>query len=58
MKQSFVDHYNHRRHLESLNNVTPADVYFGHDKAILKQREKIERKTLETWRLHHRRHAA
>jgi putative transposase len=52
----FVDHYNHQRYHESLNNVTPADVYFGRDKAIL--RERIKRKTLETRRLHHRQRAA
>jgi hypothetical protein len=40
------------------SHVTPADVYFGRDKAILKQRERIKRKTLETRRLHHRQHAA
>nr|WP_139250706.1 IS3 family transposase [Litoreibacter ascidiaceicola] len=56
--EAFVDHYNHLRYHESLNNVTPADVYFGRDKAILKQRERIKRKTLETRRLHHRQRAA
>ena len=35
--EAFVDHYNHRRYRESLNNVTPSDVDFGRDKAILKQ---------------------
>lgn len=48
---AFVDHYNHQRYHESLNNVTPADVYFGRDKAILEQRDRIKRKTLEARRL-------
>jgi len=52
--EAFVDYYNHQRFHESLNNVTSADVYFGRDKAILQQCERIKRKTLETRRLHHR----
>ena len=56
--EAFVDHYNHQRYHEGLSNVTPADVYFGRHKVILQQREKIKRKTLETWRLHHRQRAA
>lgn len=56
--EAFVDHYNHQRYHESLNNVTPSDVYFGRDKAILQQRERIKRKTLETRRLSHRQRAA
>ena len=56
--EAFVDHYNHQRYHESLNNVTPADVYFGRDKAILQQRERIKRKTIDARRLHHRQRAA
>jgi len=43
---------------ESLNNVTPSDVYFGRAQAILNQRERIKHKTLETRRLHHSQRAA
>ena len=56
--EAFVEHYNHQRYHESLANVTPADVYFGRAKAIIKQREKIKRKTIEYRRLQHRKLAA
>ena len=56
--EAFVDHYNHQRFHESLNNVTPADVYFGRAQAILNKRERIKHKTLETRRLQHRKFAA
>jgi hypothetical protein len=56
--QAFVDHYNQQHFHESLNNVTLSNVYFGRDKAILQQRERIKRKTLEACCLHHRQHAA
>jgi len=56
--KAFVDHYNHQRYHESLNNVTPSDVYFGRAQAILNKRERIKRKTLETRRLQHRKFAA
>jgi len=55
---AFVEHYNHRRYHESLQNLTPADVYFGRGETILKQRERIKRKTIETRRLLHRKSAA
>ena len=56
--KSFVDHYNHQRYHESINNLTPADVYFGRGQVILKQRERIKRKTMEQRRLQYRKHAA
>ena len=56
--ENSVDHYNHQRYHESFNNVTPPDIYFGRDKAILKQMERIIRMTLEARRLHHRQRAA
>jgi putative transposase len=42
----FVDYYNNKRYHESLNNVTPADVYFGRNQEILKRRRKIRQQTL------------
>ena len=51
---AFVEHYNHRRYHESLNNLTPADVYFGRGHTILLERERIKRKTIEYRRLQHR----
>ena len=54
----FVEYYNHQRYHESLDNVTPADAYFGRAPAIIKRRERIKRKTLEHRRLQHRRLAA
>jgi transposase InsO family protein len=56
--QAFVDHYNHRRYHESLGNLTPADVYFRRDTAIIKRREKIKKRTFEKRRLDHQRQAA
>ena len=49
----FVEHYNHRRYHESLDNLTPADVYFGHAQRILHLRRQIKRRTIaERRRLH------
>jgi putative transposase len=50
---AFVEHYNNRRYHESLQNLTPADVYFGRGQTILRQRERIKQKTIETRRLRH-----
>jgi putative transposase len=49
----FVDYYNHQRYHESLDNVTPADVYFGRAKEVLTRREEIKRQTLEARRRQH-----
>ena len=49
----FVEYYNSCRYHESLDNLTPADVYFGRGQAILKRREKIKRKTIEQRRRLH-----
>ena len=55
---AFVEHYNHQRYHESLNNVTPADTYFGRAQAIVKKRKRIRRQTIEYRRLQHRKFAA
>jgi putative transposase len=52
------DHYNHRRYHESLENVTPADVYFGRDQEILLERARIKRNTITQRRLLHQKIAA
>jgi putative transposase len=54
----FVEHYNHRRYHESLQNLTPADVYFGRGQTILLERERIKRDTIKLRRLQHRLKAA
>ena len=56
--EGFVDHYNHRRFHESLENLTPADVYFGRGKTVLMERERIKRQTIQQRRLQHQSAAA
>jgi transposase InsO family protein len=43
---AFVDFYNNRRYHEALNNLTPADVYFGRGQAILDRRDRTRRRTM------------
>jgi transposase InsO family protein/transposase-like protein len=50
----FVEYYNHRRYHESLENVTPADAYTGRAAAILEQREKTKRETINRRRIEYR----
>ena len=49
----FVDYYNNHRYHESIDNLTPADVYFGRGKTILAERERIKRQTIAERRLQH-----
>ncbi len=56
--EAFVADYNHCRYHESIDNLTPADVYFGRGQTILLQRERIKRQTITQRRLQHQRKAA
>jgi putative transposase len=42
----FVAYYNTQRYHESLDNLTPADVFFGRTQEVLTQRELTKRRTL------------
>ncbi len=55
---AFVDHYNQQRYHESLGNLTPADVYSGRGSTILRERERIKRRTILQRRLQHQQQAA
>jgi putative transposase len=50
----FVEYYNNKRYHESLNNMTPADVYSGRAKEIEMRRERIKRQTLQRRRKYNR----
>ena len=43
----FVHHYNHERYHESLDNITPADMYYGRYHQIMDQRAMIKQQTLQ-----------
>jgi len=45
--ESFVHYYNNERYHESLENMTPADVYFGRTNQIKSYRHHIKMKTLK-----------
>jgi putative transposase len=55
---AFVENYNHCHLHESLNNLTPADVYFGRGQQILEERERIKKLTIHNRRLQHQLKAA
>lgn len=43
---NFVSFYNNQRYHESLDNMTPADVFYGKEKEVQSKREKIKRRTM------------
>lgn len=51
---SVSKHYSRQRCHESLNNVTRADAYFDRAPALIQQRERIKRQSIEHRRLQHR----
>ncbi len=57
--EQFVNHYNKERYHESLNNLTPEDVWLGRGETILEQRRKIKMKTMKLRKqLHEQKRAA
>ena len=49
----FISYYNHERYYEALDNLTPADVYYGRRQEILDQRHTIKLDTLAMRRKMH-----
>ena len=47
-----VQYYNYERYHQSLNNLTPADVYYGRGTNILRMRRKIKPRTMHERRRH------
>jgi transposase InsO family protein len=45
---AFVAYYNNCRYHESLNNLTPADIYFGRAQTILTRKQKLKLKNHRT----------
>jgi len=52
--ENFVTYYNKERYHESLDNLTPADVYYGRAEEVKTRREQIKQETLEKRRQRHR----
>jgi len=55
----FITYYNTQRYHESLNNLTPEDVYTGRRQTVLNRRMKIKQRTIaERRRLYYKQKAA
>ena len=46
----FVDYYNNKRYHESLDNLTPVDVYLGRSHEILERRKQTKQLTMKNRR--------
>jgi len=46
----FVEYYNNQRYHESIDNLTPSDVYSGKSEEVLTKRKQIKKNTLESRR--------
>jgi hypothetical protein len=42
-----VNYYNHQRYHEAIDNLTPADKYYGRDHVIMKKRENVRKETMK-----------
>jgi putative transposase len=51
--EGYVEYYNHQRYHESLDNLTPADVFFGRKQEVLSRRDMIKQTTLTERRWYH-----
>ena len=44
--EDFVDYYNNQRYHEFLDNMTPVAIYYGKEKEVQSERDKIKRETM------------
>ena len=51
--QEFIDYYNNHRYHESLQNLTPTDVYHGRAEKILRKRALTKARMMNKRKKHH-----